>query len=385
MPLQLKRLPKESILNLWLEAEGITEVPVSYQIVTALSAIGALLGRGVWVDQVEWRVYPNLSVLLVGPSGIGKDVAIRAAGRLVDANNPGLTYGGKTMEALVEQVMKAQQRPACAFILAPEITAFLGGKDYQKSMVQELTDILSTGDKVDVSLKSSPGVKRILWEPTWTLQAGSTEEWLHEAMPTGSLEGGLFPRFLIICEEYGDRHVPWIKYSTEGPDRRRALQAKMEFEQAVGVLVERFANGGEVVPTLEAREFYENWYINRFKRFGPTVRSYANRSRDQLLRVAMLVALTCGRRFMEACDMEFAEDIMDYVALKLERATKPPTYEGQIARVIIGMLPCTQQGILKELAGVYPRRNIYEALQLMIESGQMVANGGVWKKPSPEA
>jgi hypothetical protein len=323
-------------------------------------------------------VYPNLSVLLVGPSGIGKDVAIRKAQNIVSALDDSLDIGGKTMEAIQSQLLEVGD-PACAFVAAPEITAFLGGKDYQKSMAQELTDLLSTGDKVNVSLKSTPGVKRIIKHPTVTVQAGSTEEWLHKAMPDGSLEGGLFPRFVIVCEEYGNKNIPLVKYSLSTEDRKAAKEGEEKFLAGLHEILARYGSKAvEIVPLADAIEYYERWYINRFKQFSPTVRPYANRSRDQVLRLAMLMAVSRGHNYMEEIDMRFAAAMMGYVARSIDKAASPPSMEAQIAKAIVVLLPARLTSIILALGRKYTRRDILAGLELLQATGQIeeIRRGG---------
>jgi hypothetical protein len=316
-----KLVPNDSILHYWLDRLAITEIPVSYQIVCGLSLIGSLLKRNIFVDQSEWKVYPNMSVLLVGPSGIGKDIAINAATSVVDAVGAVPVIGGKTMDR-VKHAMLNIGIPAACYVPAAELTAFLGGKDYQKSMVQELTDLLSTGEKTDVSTKSE-GTKIII-QPTVTMQAGSTRDWLHRAMPDGSLEGGFLPRFVIVCEEYGSKFVPFVKYSTDRGERDQALRAKTIFTEEVGKLVKKYGNySAEIIPTRAARDYYENWYRNRFSYFSPLVKPYANRSRDHLHRIAMLMAVSRGHSFLEEQDYVFGGEMVSYVASTIEKALRP--------------------------------------------------------------
>jgi len=342
-----------------------------------MSALGCLLKRNVWVDQLKWKVYPNLSLLLVGPSGIGKDVAIRAASNLIQAFNPDLDIGGKTMEVIVDQLLRLGD-PAAAFIAAPEITAFLGGKDYQKSMVQELTDILSTGDQVNVSLKSFGGGKRLILHPTLTMMAGSTEEWLHKAMPEGSLEGGLFPRFLIVCEEYNNRNIPLLKYSLSHSEIRDSKEGEHNFLGGVATLLERFSSPSEITPNQQAIDSYTNWYYNRFKYFTKSTSSYANRSRDQVLRVAMICAISRGHSYMDLGDMEFAQYLMNYVASTIDKATLPPTIDGQIAKRIKLLLPTSTAKIIKELSKSYQLRQINEGLRMLVDGEEIKKQGSVW-------
>jgi len=274
------------------------------------------------------------------------------------------------MESIQQQLIDVGD-PACAFIEAPEITAFLGSKDYQKSMVQELTDLLSTGEAVDVSLKGTPG-KRIIKNPTITMAAGSTEEWLHKAMPDGSLEGGLFPRFIIIHEEYGTKNVPLLKYSLTVRERQAAIEAYAVFSKRLRALLDHYVTPREIIPMADAVACYERWYINRFKYFSSIVRPYANRSRDQVLRMAMLLAITRGHDYMEEPDIRFATAMMNYVARSIEKAAQPPSTDAKVAREIITLLPAKTAAIMLHLGRKYDRRDIISGLELLRSAGQII-------------
>lgn len=366
-------LPSDSMLHLHLDSQGITETPESYSLATALSCLGAPLKRGCWIDQVEWRVYPNLSVLLVGPSGIGKDTAIAATRRLIRQNFPELICSGKTME-MAQEDLTAKGDPAAGIIYAPELTAFLGGKDYQKSMVQELTDLLSTGEYVDVSTKShfkDTGKTRIIPHPTITMIAGSTLKWLHEAMPKGSLEGGFIPRLLVVVEEECAQMIPWPKHSNSSKEVEAATEKKALYTEAYLDIAKRYAVAGEIIPTTEAIEFYTQWYIHRFEYFPASVKDYANRSRDQMLRLAMLCAVSRNHNFMEVEDLEFAKQFLGAIASKIDRIATIPSPEMTCVDVILKMLPCSNGVIYKELRYKYNKKIIDEAMQTLVAAAQI--------------
>lgn len=318
-------IPKDSILRLWLHNLGITEIPVSYQVLIGLSLIGALLKRGVYVDQEEWRVYPNLSVLLVGPSGIGKDVVITKAGRVIDYVNPDLTLSATTMEFLKAEMVRVGD-PAACYVAANELSVFLGTKDYQRGIAKELTDLLSTNERVIIGTKSEG--RQIIHRPTLVLHAGSTVDWLHD-LPDNSLSGGFLPRFVIVCEEYGSRHVAWVKYDYDRLTRMAAREAGAEFKRSVKDLVGELLVGTrtrderEMTPTKAAEEFYRNWYHNRFGYFSTSVKSYANRSRDQVHRLAMLMAVSRGHTYLEDSDYVFAAETMEYIAKGIDGVIAP--------------------------------------------------------------
>ncbi len=99
------------------------------------------------------------------------------------------------------------------------------------------------------------------------------------------------------------------------------MLGKVAFLEEVVKIVKRYQyDAREIVPTLAARDFYTNWYNNRFKYFGPTVRPYANRSRDHLHRIAMLMAISRGNGYLEEVDYRFGAEMVRDVAEKIEVA-----------------------------------------------------------------
>ena len=386
-------LPKDSCLWSYLDSQAITEVPASYSLSCGLAILGFLCRRAIWIDQVNWRVWPNLSVLLVGPSGIGKDVAIdagRHAMEEIKGFNRDTIIGGATSEAWKDQLLQLQNTygsPTVALLPANEFTALLGGKDYQKSMVQELTDLLSTGSAVDISTKSAG--KQVLYGPTLTVLAGSTPDWLQKAMPEGSLEGGLLPRFLIVVEHYTDRFVPLVKYHVSMKERKIAAYGKERFIEAIVNHSNRFKKFPEEITIMpDAADEYTNWYYNRFKLFAVSVQPYANRSRDQVLRIAMLCAISRGHNWIDAEDMEFGIDLITFVGQRIEGVLKPPSKDKQVADELLELVEAAGGKIVttKLILGLLARRSrrdIEEGLNVLVATGQLKRSpdGKLWTLP----
>ena len=118
-------LPRDSLIHYWCAALSITEMPHSWQVLTGLTIVGALLERCVFFDQEEFRIWPAQSLLLVGPSGIGKDTAIdrveeavRTIGGERWAGSPTRIIGGRTIEKVWDAMVELGD-PASCVILAP--------------------------------------------------------------------------------------------------------------------------------------------------------------------------------------------------------------------------------------------------------------------------
>lgn len=343
-------------------------------------AIGALCRRNRWVDQVDWKVYPNQSVLFIGPSGIGKDTIInRVVSSLstASAHSRVRVIGGTTMEGIHARLAELS-KPACAFIPAAELTAFFGKADYQANMLTGMTNLLSCGDKVDITTKGGyqarGGQETFIYEPTITMAGGSTVEWLHKGMPSGTLEGGFLGRFLIVIEELGGKFVPLVKRDRSKAELEALRGALGAWNSGLERLMEVTRVPREMLLYTEAEDAYSNWYYNRFKMFSPAVIPYANRSRDMVLRLGMLMALSRGHdRSIEEEDINFGISLLGEVARKIDAVVLPPSKEAQVAVKILEILPATQAEVYVALARRYSIKNeILPALDLLKDTGQIV-------------
>lgn len=363
-------LPNDSILHYWLTSRSIIEPPESYDLLTALSALGAMLKRNCWIDQVAFKVFPNMSTLLIGPSGIGKDTAIDGAEEILQEFDTVPIVGGMTSERICDAMMGYD--PAAAVIFAPEFSEFFGSKDYQKDLFKVLTDLLTTKAYKDISLKST-GQRRII-RPTLTVIGGSTQQWLHEEMPKSAMSGGFYPRFIIAVEEKPKRSVAWVKLTIPNEERLAAALARETFMQEMGRLLAVSSDIGEVVPDGEAKDMYEDWYEVRQEDFSPIAAAYAHRCRDHVFRLAMLCAVSRGHTRLEGADIYFGLSVIKHIAHKIDGALAPPHIEAMIAGVILSMLPARREAIYRGLSH-YRRRDIGEAMSFLLESKQIKMTG----------
>ena len=381
--MKLDIVPRDSLLWHWCKILSHTEVPLSYQLCGGISLVGCLLRRQTWIDQGVWKVYPFQPVLFVGDSGIGKDTIINRITSDLERVGTVPVLGGKTMEA-VSARLRNLGKQAAAYIPAGELSSFFGQRDYQSGMIQEFTDLLSGGDKKDITTKgdlANNGKPSYIYEPTITLHGGSTVEWLHKAMPDGTMEGGFLGRFLILVEELGSKHIALVKDSMSREDRANLAEAKQMWAGGLEEILARFKKPHEMLLLEEAKNYYTNWYHNRFKYFSKAVRPYANRSRDMVLRLAMLMAITRRHwNWIDEDDVRFGAEVLREVGKKIDNVVLPPSNEAQAAEMMLRMLPASSDEIWKVLGRKYPLRILQAAQSLLVESGQAYKDARVWKR-----
>lgn len=357
---------------------------------TGLSIIGVILRRNVCFDAGQaGRIWPNTSVLLVGPSGSGKDTIINPSCNLIDAVG-GRSVAGRTLEAVKESLTQ-MGNPAVGYINASELADFLGCKDYQAGLVQALTDILSNKSHIDVSLKGdiAKGNTRRISNPTLTMFAGSTAEWLQGMLPEGSLDGGFIPRF-VVAAEYSKKEAGIHPIANPGkyatPElQRRVLQGEAFFTQAVQDLAQRTALSPEQRPWSmveshgldDAEGWYENWYANRYNKFSPLLQAYAGRSSGLMRRLGMLMAITRNHiNHIEEEDYYFADAVIQHAAERLEQAVIPQSKEVKVGWEILRLLPATQPELLRTLAGKHGSVWVKRGIGYLVESEQAAVEAG---------
>lgn len=351
------------------------ESPISFDLLSVMAAFGAMFRRTTWVDQIGFRVYPNMSVLLVGPSGMGKDTSLGAVRKFAQAVGTVHILGGKTSEAIFEGLTNCGD-PAAAMIFAPELAEFFGSKDYQKGMLQDMTDILSNLDYKDISLKSRQNC--IIPQPTVTILGGSTPSWLYKAMPDGSMGGGFYPRFVIACESDVKRKVAWIKYDIPPAELAYAIEGRDTFMQQSQYLVDQLRRVGELAPREDARKAYSEWYATREGDFSPLAQPYAHRCRDHCMKLAMICALSRGHDYLDIQDIVFGITTIQYIAAHVDEALGLPSTDAMVAREVVKILPATWDSVLRTLGNQYNKNELQRAKEFLVDSHQMVKQNSLF-------
>lgn len=275
----------------WLEAlmsqTSELESPRRYFYFAGLSVLSAVAGRKMWLDRGgAYKLYPNIYVMLVGPSGIKKGLPVRVAEKLVsELKTTKVISGRSSVQAIIEhlghQTMNTDgslQKTAAAFIVSGEFSQSILD-DAQAFTI--LTDLYDSQWKDEYTNLLKAG-KSILKEVYLTMLSASNQVHLHSVIGQRDIQGGFIARTLFVNEEHRNKKNALVRQ-----------QARIDYEELTKHLKVINTLSGEFHYTDAAADFYENWY-EEYEPDGEDNTGTNNRLPDTVLKVAMLISLSRG-------------------------------------------------------------------------------------------
>ena len=277
------------------------EVPPSFTTFASMVTLASLLKRKVWIYKGDYiRIYPNLYVVLVGPPGCGKNTAIEITEDVLHPNKIPVSAESVTREKLIMDINA--QESALAFlpaedkyrmvspytILATELSEFLGAGGL--GMISFLTDIYSR-NIYEYRTKNKGSV--FVRGPYLNLIAGTTPDWITTYLKDDIISGGFSRRCIFIYEtgRVDGAARPKIK-----PEMRLAWDRVMARSAAISKLQ------GPFVWAPDAEKFFDAWYPKRRAGKDLNLVGYYETKDIQLLKVAMLVAISDGDELILKAD-----------------------------------------------------------------------------------
>lgn len=252
-------------LDSYLKYTDNTESPLSYHTWCGLSVIAGALQRRVYL---QWglaeTIYPNLYVVLIGPSGrTRKGTAIGIAKSMLKATAgitvvPESSSGRQAMILAMKRASKNFEDPIDGKIkfhcsvtaFSEELSVFLGQGDI--AYLSNLTDWYDSKD--DWEYETVGRGKDSLQGLCLNLCGGTAPDWIQSMIPQEALGGGFTSRVIFIVEEKKRKIVP--EYVVD--DATRELGEKLQRD------LERIANlSGEMKFDEEGKQAYVDWYIDQ--------------------------------------------------------------------------------------------------------------------------
>lgn len=294
----------------WLDK---TEPPPSFNFFSFLTMVGALLGRQCWMDQQIFKVQPSIVTLLVGPQSVRKTSSANFALKLGYGADPDRLdrFEKITSEKLHSRL--AQKNPATGVLFLPEMTTVINKKDYQKTMIADLTNLWDNPDNLPVE---TMGRQEVLRNVGLSSLMCSNERLLIQNLPADAFGGGFFSRILPIYEPVPD------------PERLFPVPAPMNEslqKEIIYGLVETARIKGLVQFTRAGEKLYAKYYrsIRRNVPLEPNMANWVSRmATGHLPRLAMLISI-CENRpehiYVDDTHIQKAYDLLQWMCGRLPK------------------------------------------------------------------
>lgn len=298
-------------LSNWLTAYGEytkgNESPESFHIWAGLATIAAAAQRKVCLDLKHFKVYTNLLVLLVGPSGeVRKSTALgfaRGIAKELEDWGYKLEIAPKKLSgaSLISRMSRIQNPEHQSLtVYAGELGTLLGAQSTDVTdMVTDLHDCEIDFDKELVSRAAEK-----ITAPWLNVIGATTPVWLADNLPKTAIEGGFLSRTILVYEGESDKRIAL-------PDMSAAQEAMRK--PLLNDLCEVAQVRGNFVLTPGAKEMYTAWYNNKdnFRVIDPRLKTYAARKNIHALKVAMLLSLAEGNSLLiDEGHIQLAIDIL---------------------------------------------------------------------------
>lgn len=316
---------KHDWITKFLEYQENSEPPKLYKEWVGMSTIAAVLQRKCRLPWGNLTFYPNLYVVLVGPSGkCRKGTAMNVGKSFLRELGIELTAEAITREALIKDIAESSNSEItiegkamihCSLtIFSPELAVFLGYEN--KQLMSDLTDWYDCADRWTYRTKGQ-GVDEIIG--MWVnLLGATTPELIQAQFPQDAIGGGLSSRIIFVYEDQKSKSVatPFLE------DRHLDLERWL-----IGQLDDMSMLKGDYTWNEEFLEKWVEWY--HYQDNHPAIkderfRGYIHRRPNHILKMCMILSAS------ERDDMVITGKIFDRALDLLKRTERkmPKTFSG---------------------------------------------------------
>lgn len=368
-----KLLPTDSWAARWLQAWPVSEAPKSFLLFGGLAMVGAAVGRKAWIGRDVHRSFPMLNCLFLGPSGIGKSTAIKAAMTLHAMS--GVAHAIIADATTPEMIHNRLVEEGRAIILAEELAAFFGKQRYLEGMIPYVTLLLDYKDRLQRGLKSE-GVK-VVEAPEVTVLGGSTLEWLQDQLPDTAATGGFLPRFLIVKEDHKGQKIANPDAALSRAKRLQVESLRRSCAEVVSALSTQGDFGTVGFYDYSVADLYAEWYHQR-PAPPDALAPFAARAPEWVMRLALLMALCRGEGALRETDVETGIKLYEFTEAKLAEALTAYTPRGRMLKTVLEAIPpggVSLRTLYKRLRPVATAKEIRELLDSLLESRDVEREG----------
>lgn len=302
-------VPKTGWFAEYIDYTRQTEPPTVFHFFAGASVVGATMQRRVYFPKGSGDVFPNLSCVLVAPSGkCRKTTACNTAVKLFRRIGGNVLANKITPEAIVETLV--QSGSATGLLYAPEWAVFLGKQRYMEGLVPMLTDLFDCPETWSSGTLMRGTAQ--LNDVAISHLAATTIDWMQTSISEDTFSGGFMSRLLFIVQRDSPRSFALPPPLDEG--KAKNLLA--------GLLALQHTTGPASL-SPEAQVWYEKWYTERA--LSTTERQFAGyfeRKPDRVLQLSMILNAAQHPRnlVIDVSTVKHAERILNWIERLMPQA-----------------------------------------------------------------
>ena len=385
-----------TLFESYLNYVAKTEPPIIFHRWSLLSCLGAQLGRQFWFPFGDFRIMPNMYVMLIGDPGTRKSTAIKLAKKMLVSTGFDKFSGDRTskekflldLEGVEDEEGKvldakgvmsslfgedAITDPKEVFVCADEFNEFVGSGNLEfLSLLGSLWDWDDQMRPFKQRLKTTRSVS--IYQPTISILAGNTHAGFTEAFPPAAIGQGFLSRLILI---YGESSGVKIAFPEKPDDNLRniVVDQLMTIKEKVH---------GEATMTKEARGMLQTIY-NSFKGLDDSrFQHYSTRRFTHLIKLCLLTAASRCSTEINKMDVFFSNTLLSYVEHRMPQALGEfgkARHADVTARILAYLTnvtsPQTVQDIWKQVSSDLD--NMTELIKIM--QNLLAANKVQWVTP----
>lgn len=270
-----------------------SEPSEQFRLWTAIAGIASCLKRKCWLDWGTLTFYPNMYIVLVGPSGAArKGTAMRPVYKMLSELNVRMSAQATTRESLIRQLAQSTDSNinpnggqmslhSSLTIYSPELTVFLGFNNM--ALMSDLTDWYDCIDKWNYSTKDTKLSDNIT--NVWVnLFGATTPTMIRSALPSDAVGLGLTSRIIFVYSRRKDKACPITFQSAEEKELEKYLLHDLE---QISMLSGAFSVTEEFINT------YVDWYTETDKLCEEVIsddrfQGYIERRPNHLMKLSMI-------------------------------------------------------------------------------------------------
>lgn len=323
----------QTLSDLYFKYTDKTEPPMVFHRWSLLSCLAASLGRQFYLPFADFRIFPNMYVMLIGDPGTRKSTAIKTGKRILSASGydkfsaertskekflldlEGVEDDGggvKDANAVMRNLFGddyLNADPREVFVVADEFNEFVGSGNLEfLSLLGSLWDWDDPAAPFKQRLKTSRSVS--IFQPTINILSGNTHAGFAEAFPPQTLGQGFLSRLILV---FGESSGKKFAFPEKPPDslKQALIDAFMEIKTEVS---------GEATLTNKAKDMLQTIYHSFEGLEDARFKHYSTRRYTHLLKLCLLTAAAAKRTEIRAEDVLFANTLLTYTEHRMPNA-----------------------------------------------------------------